>query len=683
MAINGHVITCMEDLPEEIRTGKPSACSSACQSVFPSFASYWWQPTAMMSRAPYGYRIHVPAEEQGHMFFSNFISMVKVAMMEEASAQEVIFANDPQVKFDILRGGSRLRRATQEGPDALAVELQTFTQELEKKTFLPVSSDMAHMHHVGLHHSAQMPTPLTDHEMVSHLMQIFVEELAIGVSLPLWRAVREGNLEDCQHLLQDQADPNLSDGKGTTALHIAAESRSTQVLRLLLEHGASSTAKDHRGRTPAHCVTLSQDPKTEELIELFMEDSASLQVKNKAGVSVFERFYLWSLSALDGEPFEPLSTRLRNYAGSHFIPGLPELWHVGVQSLGSACPRSLDSVVDQVRRININGTMRTVHVLVPSHTTKEPLLYLGFGRLLPWSLQEPAMKMLAYEQGCDIFCIGCEAVLPNLLEEDTEDPEHEGEAFYNDLFHLIDALPLTYRFYLCDSTYGLALPVLWKLWDRLSGVLAINPSWIFNANTTNDVTEHIFSRAAKLSDIARHRDVKKLSKMLCDFSIAPSLAKAYFSLPQSDQNGVAELMDSAMHRQYESALSTASDSFWKMGVLQPTWTVRKLTQVLKTLPPWQPPRSIYVILACGSHSPVAAVQNAAYNLQELMPGSMQVYLPHCSWLWHIEGTRPVLETNELLGFLREDGTATASLTSMLMRKRRDLESGKTSPTRRQ
>ena len=25
------------------------------------------------------------------------------------------------------------------------------------------------------------------------------------------------------------------------------------------------------------------------------------------------------------------------------------------------------------------------------------------------------------------------------------------------------------------------------------------------------------------------------------------------------------------------------------------------------------------------------------------------YLPHCSWLWHIEGTKPVIETNELLG----------------------------------
>lgn len=53
---------------------------------------------------------------------------------------------------------------------------------------------------------------------------------------------------------------------------------------------------------------------------------------------------------------------------------------------------------------------------------------------------------------------------------------------------------------------------------------------------------------------------------------------------------------------------------------------RKLTEVLKTLPSWQPPRSIYVILACGSHAPVSAVQNAAYNVQELMPGSMQVSL---------------------------------------------------------
>ncbi|CAJ1412232.1 unnamed protein product [Effrenium voratum] len=168
-----------------------------------------------------------------------------------------------------------------------------------------------------------------------------------------------------------------------------------------------------------------------------------------------------------------------------------------------------------------------------------------------------------------------------------------------------------------------------------------------------------------------------MSHMLYDFSIAPSLAKAFFSEP-GDAVGVAELMDNAMHQQYQSALANASSSFWKMGVMH-SWTLRNLTQVLNALPPWHPPRPVYVVLACGSHAPLGAVQNAAYNLQELMTGSMQVYLPHCSWLWHIEGIKPVEEVNELLGFVREDGTATASLTSMLVRKRRDLEAGKVSP----
>lgn len=60
VAINGHVITSMEDLPEEVRTGKPGACSSVCQTVFPSLASYFWHPTALMTRAPFGYRMTSP-----------------------------------------------------------------------------------------------------------------------------------------------------------------------------------------------------------------------------------------------------------------------------------------------------------------------------------------------------------------------------------------------------------------------------------------------------------------------------------------------------------------------------------------------------------------------------------------------------------------------------------------------
>ncbi|CAJ1373738.1 unnamed protein product [Effrenium voratum] len=673
LAVNGHVVTGMEDLPEELRSGKPGSCSAICQAVWPSLSAFW-QPTALLLRSPHGYRIRIPPAEQGHIYFNRFISMVKVALMEEASAQEVIYANDPQVKVEILRGGSRLRRATHEGMDALAVELQNFTHELEKKTFLPLPSEIARCHHIGMHQSAALPAPNTDYDLVSHLMQIFMEELAIGVSLPLWRAVRENRLEECRKLLQEQADPNLSDGKGVTGLHIAAEARSVEVVKLLLAKGALSTERDHRGRTAAHCIPLRTDHITTELIEIFLTNAASLPLRDKAGVSVFERFYLWSLSAVNGEPYEPLCSALRGLAGKYLAGKLPELWLLGSQALGSNCPKSL-SVTSQQRRLNIAGKMRTVHVLIPSPSQihREPLLYLGFCHLLPWSLQEPAMRLLAVEQGCEVFCVGCEAVIPDLLREEA-DEEHTGEAFYNDLFHVIDALPLTHQFHVIDSTFGLGLPLLWKLMDRLSGVLAINPSWIFS---TSGPAAQQLDRAEQLTQVARQRDVRQMSHMLYDFSIAPSLAKAFFSEP-GDAVGVAELMDNAMHQQYQSALANASSSFWKMGVMH-SWTLRNLTQVLNALPPWHPPRPVYVVLACGSHAPLGAVQNAAYNLQELMTGSMQVYLPHCSWLWHIEGIKPVEEVNELLGFVREDGTATASLTSMLVRKRRDLEAGKVSP----
>ena len=57
-------------------------------------------------------------------------------------------------------------------------------------------------------------------------------------------------------------------------------------------------------------------------------DSSLDKVKHQLRMSelhcseVFERFYLWSLSAFDGEPFEPLSSRLRGYAGRGAASGV-------------------------------------------------------------------------------------------------------------------------------------------------------------------------------------------------------------------------------------------------------------------------------------------------------------------------------------------------------------------------
>ena len=48
---------------------------------------------------------------------------------------------------------------------------------------------------------------------------------------------------------------------------------SWKVLKLLLERGASSTAKDHRGRTPAHCLALNVVPwHREDPFELWKKE---------------------------------------------------------------------------------------------------------------------------------------------------------------------------------------------------------------------------------------------------------------------------------------------------------------------------------------------------------------------------------------------------------------------------
>eukprot|EP00439_Symbiodinium_sp_Y106_P074506 s998_g14.t1 len=267
LAVSGSAVRALEDLPEdgEHRARGVSHRQAWCllgdlSERFPyngiavegladspnAAGTLWLQDGLTVLKHRSSWRIDVTPAAQGHIFFEKFITMVKVALMEEASAQEVIFASDPQVRLDLLRGGARLRRATQQGLDALSTELEYFTQELEKKTFLPVPSEIARCHHLGMNQPIFVKPPTTDYDLVSHLMQIFVEEgreLAIGVSLPLWSAVRENRLEDCRKLLKEQADPNLSDGRGTTTLHLAAQQREVEIVRLLIRVGAASTAR--------------------------------------------------------------------------------------------------------------------------------------------------------------------------------------------------------------------------------------------------------------------------------------------------------------------------------------------------------------------------------------------------------------------------------------------------------
>eukprot|EP00438_Fugacium_kawagutii_P024580 Skav223360 [mRNA] locus=scaffold200:546756:551706:+ [translate_table: standard] len=163
------------------------------------------------------------------------------------------------------------------------------------------------------------------------------QELNIGVSLSLWRALQEERLDDCRRLLQDKADPNIVDGKGKTCLHHAAQARSVEAAKLLLEFGASLSARDHRGCTPAHAIPLVADGVSETLLQEFARhDVNALWETDKAGVSALERAYLWSSIAKEGEVNEPVHSMLKEILQAENVDQAamwPPLEELGIRGL--------------------------------------------------------------------------------------------------------------------------------------------------------------------------------------------------------------------------------------------------------------------------------------------------------------------------------------------------------------
>lgn len=95
------------------------------------------------------------------------------------------------------------------------------------------------------------------------------------------RAAAQGNLEVVQNSLQSESANILNmRSSGKTALHVAAHQGHIEIVKLLLQSGASVNAKDNDGDTCLHYAAFGNQP----------EVKMSLFLYNKIIVYEFFRF---------------------------------------------------------------------------------------------------------------------------------------------------------------------------------------------------------------------------------------------------------------------------------------------------------------------------------------------------------------------------------------------------------
>ena len=130
----------------------------------------------------------------------------------------------------------------------------------------------------------------------------------------------------------------------------------------------------------------------------------------------------------------------------------------------------------------------------------------------------------------------------------------------------------------------------------------------------------IKTRMRQLGDMFERRDLDNILGVLPDFMYP---------------TGGADGME-ATKKAYAEALSSASEKFWKLSALQPSWNFDHLTTILSSQEEWHmdsPP----VVLACSDQAPLVVVSESTQRLHHLLPGSRLEFIPSSKWSWQLEG----------------------------------------------
>ena len=180
----------------------------------------------------------------------------------------------------------------------------------------------------------------------------------------------EGHLEVVQLLLKANANPNLREAQGITALIIATRQGFSDIVQQLLEYGADPNIGDNNGCTAIHYIMMLNDTETPQSYKTIMSDKLEiLQLLIVSGISVNIKngYGMTALMMASSVGFTE-AVKLLLHAGAdpnieQHIPvnevfttsSLPETSTIGVTALIGASSKQMNSeIVKLLLKANAN-----------------------------------------------------------------------------------------------------------------------------------------------------------------------------------------------------------------------------------------------------------------------------------------------------------------------------------------
>jgi len=454
----------------------------------------------LVRRSPFGVPNHTPLNDRGWIYLERFISMVKVAMVDETEANRVVFSNSPDVLAQIYEGGNELRSAAQTGQQCLDETLHRFLQSLETKTFGGSSTDklvdeeLGHSIGLGRRSIAPGSEDLQgDRAVVAGIMQRMVEDLPSHWAAETTRqrqrqfemAVNRGDAKACAELLAAGADVNKERNGSTTSLHVAAKHLDLPVAKVLLQFHADCGAQDAYGDTPAHWVPLFDREETLHLFDLLTPSLEVLSKENAASISPFERYATWAQIAQENSPYPPAQEQvdeLRRRFPSLAFEEIEKKKAASRKANRDRLPVSSSGYSRTTQQCHARGREISLVVWEPmeGEVFVTVLWTFAVGAHGAWALNQPGYDFLARHvcgsQGVRLM------VLP-LHQCFQLTPSASWSTFCEEAAAVIEALPLPQKFVLAQE--GASTSLCWRLQHRLAGFLTVSSCAVFDEEYLN------------------------------------------------------------------------------------------------------------------------------------------------------------------------------------------------------